>query len=228
MLFNEEDCLLMDLSSTSDDQSSTSSSSSSDEAVKPGAVDLPHDFTLASQPIQLTPISDLNYSYYDEQDLFFISDADDSMSSYYPCSIYNDDSFLQGGPRKKSKRDDVYVSPVSACAIAQPFDFFHATPSPPLLYFSKEAFAVPDTSRFYHQSTILSQRMRQSEESRQKVAEHRKEFAHVYASVQNPETSLFTTSKIASEYQASREALLSSLYQVMNESSSPTSLISPS
>lgn len=226
MLFHEDDdddCLLMDLSSTSDDESS-------DEQSKPGAIDLPHDFSLVSQPVQLTPFRSRHHHLKDEdddddeQDLFFISDADSVSRSYSPGWKIHDDPFVveedqEEGPRKRFKRDhDVYISPVSVCTIAQPFHSISATPYPPILHFANEdkcSETSTATLRFHQQLAILSQRMRQSEESRQKVTEHRQKLAHIYESVTRPETSLFTTSKIASEYYKSREALFSTLHQVM-------------
>lgn len=217
MLFVEEDCFLIDFSASGD---------SCDDFLIPGAVDLPHDFSLVSQQIKLTPIQttipDLS-----EQDLFFIPDADSANSS--PCLVQDDEPSSER-PRKKMKRHEAAISPVSVCTIAQPFDctFTHATPPPPLPLFSKQEDAAPDTptSRYYNQLACLSERMCQSEESRQKVTEHRKSLAHVYASMGSSEASLFTTSKAASAYRQSRMALLSSLRQAMN--ASPPSFLSSS
>ncbi len=198
----------MDLS-TSDEPSS-----SLEDKVVPGTVDLPHDFALESQQIDLTPITS-TMPHLDEQDLFLISDAD-STSSSSECWNHNDDSFFEQ-PRKRLKGSDVHISPVSVCTLAQPYS------SIPLAFPQSARIACSDpenaTRRYYNQLALLTQRMRQSEASRQKVAEHRQRLAHVYESVKSPEASLFTSSEIASAYNQSRAALLSSLSQVMNDSS---------
>ncbi|GAX15381.1 hypothetical protein FisN_8Lh325 [Fistulifera solaris] len=203
MLFREEDSLWMDLS-ISDEPSSAS-----EDKVAPGTVVLPHDLALESQQIDLTPITS-TMPHLDERDLFLISDADTIGSS---SECWTQDESDSEGPSKRFKGSDVLISPISVCTLAQSYS------SIPLAF--PQACSDPKnaTRRYYNQLALLTHRMRQSEESRQKVAEYRQRLAHVYESVKSPEASLFTSSKKASAYHQSRLALLASLSQVMNESS---------
>ncbi len=207
MMFSEEDSLWMDLS-TNDEPSS-----SSEEKIVPGTVDLPHDFALDSQQIDLTPITSTMPHLY-EPDLFLISDAD-TLGSSSECWTHDESD--SEAPRKRFKGSDVHISPVSVRTLAQSYS------SIPLAFPQVARISSSDpesaTRRYYNQLALLAHRMRQSEASRQKVAEHRQNLAHVYASVKSPEASLFTLSEIASAYHQSRSALLASLSQVMNESS---------